>query len=134
MKDEIWNKITSSLKTGKRLELLHMRKNAQAFIIDEISSNYIRIQFEDSKTFLILEKSRFDSAYEFLNKNKGNWVSVGSSRMKTKPNTLEGIIKKEFDNNKNGIATAAWIAAILVKAFDEIEFNGKVREQAIKMI
>lgn len=134
MKNEIWDKITSSLKLNQKLELLYMSKKSQAFIIAEINTDYIKIKFVDSKKYLRLDKSRFISAWEYLNKNKANWVRIGSARIYTKPNTLEGIIKKEFNNNMSGLATAAWIAAILVRVFDNIEFNGKARGQATRMI
>lgn len=134
MENEIWGKITSSLRQEQKLELLYMSRNSQTFIIDEINPNYIKIKFIDSKRYLSFEKSRFISAWNFLDRNKGNWVKIGSSRRYTKHNTLEGAIKKEFNNNMNGLATATWIAAILVKVFDNVEFNGKSRGQSIKLI
>lgn len=134
MKNEICDKITSSLKLGQKLELLYISKKSQAFIIDEINTDYIKIKFIDSRRYLRLDKSRFISAWNYLNKNKGNWVKIGSSRIYAKPNTLEGIIKKEFNNNMSGLATATWIAAILEKVFNNIEFNGKSRGQAIRLI
>lgn len=134
MENKIWDKITSSLKLGQKLELLYMSKKSQAFIINEINTNYIKIKFIDSSRYLRLDKSRFISAWNYLNENKGNWVKIGSARIYAKPNTLEGIIKKEFNNNMSGLATATWIAAILVKVFDNIEFNGKAIGQAIRWI
>ena len=134
MGNEIWSIITTSVKIGQRLELLYMQKNSQAFIIDEIDSGYIKVKFVDSKRYLRFDESRFISAWNFLEKNKTSWVKIGSSRKYTKTDTLEGIIKKEFDNNMNGLATATWIAAILEKVFRNIEFNGKARGQAIRLI
>ena len=134
MGNEIWVKITSSLKLSQKLELLYMSKKSQSFIINEINLDYIKIKFIDSGGYLRLDKSRFISAWNYLNNNKGNWVKIGSAQTYAKPNTLEGIIKKEFNNNMNGIATATWVAAILVKVFDIIEFNGKATGQAIRLV
>jgi len=134
MEDSIWNKITTSLKLGQKLELLYMSKKSQAFIIHEINTDYIKIKFIDSSRYLRLDKSRFISAWNYLNENKDSWVKIGSARIYTKPNTLEGIIKKELNNNMSGLATATWIAAILVKVFDNIEFNNKSKGQAIRLI
>lgn len=134
MESRIWDEVTSLLSQGQKLKLLYMSRKSQAFIINKIDTDYIRIKFIDSGGYLKLDRSRFNSAWNYLNKNKGNWVKIGSSRKYTKSNTLEGAIKKEFNNNMNGTATATWIAAILVRVFSNIEFNGKFKDQEIRLI
>jgi len=134
MEDYIWQQIKAFLKNNPRLNLLYPLTNFQIFEVIEITDIYIKIQFQDSKGILKIEKSRFTSAYNMLEEKKGVWVELGASRINTKPNTLEGRIKLEFDGNLNGLSTVSWIAAILVKVFDSIKFNYESRGQALIMV
>ena len=74
------------------------------------------------------------SAYKMLEEKKSVWVALGASRINTKPNTLEGRIKSDFNSKLNGLSTVSWIAAILVKAFDNIKFNYEAKGQVLKML
>ena len=132
--NNMWNKITSYLSRNKKLGLLSNSENCQVFNIIEITDNHIRIEFAETKKTLKLEKGRFISAYNMLEENKGQWVLIGASRISTKPNTLEGRIKLDFNNNLNGLSTVSWVAAILVKVFDNIKFNYEIKGQALKML
>ena len=134
MLDTIWLQITEFLKNNKKLNLLSPLSNSQVFEVAEITNDYIKIKFQESKGNLKIEKSRFVSAYKMLEEKKGTWVALGSSRINTKPNTLEGRIKLDYNNKLNGLSTVSWIAAILVKVFDNIKFNYKIKGQALKMI
>jgi hypothetical protein len=134
MEDIIWSKITEFLKDNKKLNLLSPLSNSQVFEIAEVGDDHIKIKFQESKGNLKIEKSRFISAYKMLEEKKGVWVALGASRINTKPNTLEGRIKLDFNGKLNGLSTVSWIAAILVKAFDKIKFNYEVKGQALKMI
>jgi hypothetical protein len=134
MEDYIWQQIKAFLKNNPRLNLLSPFTNFQIFEVIEITDIYIKIQFQDSKGILKIEKSRFTSAYNMLEEKKGVWVELGASRINTKPNTLEGRIKLEFDGKLNGLSTVSWIAAILVKVFDSIKFNYESRGQALIMV
>lgn len=132
--NDIWDKITSYLTSNKKLNLLSDLKKSQVFNIVEITGDYIRIEFAETKRTLKLEKERFISAYNMLEKNKGNWILLGASRTNTKPNTLEGQIKLDYNNKLNGLSTVSWIAAILEKVFDNIKFNYQQKGQALKML
>lgn len=132
--NNMWNKITSYLIKNKKLSLLSNLENSQVFNIIEITDCHIRIEFAETKKTLKLEKDRFISAYNMLEENKGQWVLIGASRVSTKPNTLEGRIKLDFNGKLNGLSTVSWIAAILVKVFDNIKFNYEVKGQALKML
>lgn len=134
MENEIWNQIIKFLKSNKKLHLLSPLSSSQVFEIIEITDNHIMIKFQESKGNLKIEKSRFLSAYKMLEEKKGVWVALGSSRINTKPNTLEGRIKLDFNGKLNGLSTVSWIAAILVKTFDNIKFNLEIKGQALKMI
>ena len=134
MKEEnIWEQIINSLHNDKRISLLLPKSNSQNSEVINISDGYIRIQFQDLKTKMKIEKIRFLSAYKMLEENKGQWVKIGASQNNTKPDTLEGRIKLDFNGNLNGFMTATWIAAILVKVFNNIEFNNKHRGKALRM-
>lgn len=130
----MWNKITAYLNKNKKLSLLSNLENSQVFNIIEVTDCHIRIEFQETKKTLKLEKDRFISAYKMLEENKGNWILLGASRVNTKPNTLEGRIKLDFNNNLNGLSTVPWISAILAKVFENIKFNFKIRGQALKML
>jgi len=134
MEDDIWPKIKDFLKNNPRLCLLSPLSNSQIFEVKEITDSYINIQFQDSKGTLKIEQSRFISAYKMLNDKKGIWIELGASRINTKPNTLEGRIKLDFNGKLNGISTVSWIAAILVKVFKDIKFNYASKGQALLMI
>ena len=133
-KNNVWDKITSYLSNNKKLNLLSNSENSQIFNIVEITNDYIRIKFQETKTTLKLERDRFISAYCMLEENKGNWILLGASRVNTKPNTLEGRIKLDYNNKLNGLSTVSWIAAILEKVFDNIKFNYMQKGQALKML
>lgn len=134
MEDKIWLQITEFLKDNKKFNLLSPLSNSQVFEITEIADDYIKINFQESKGNLKIEKSRFISAYKMLEEKKGIWVALGASRINTKPNTLEGRIKLDFNGKLNGLSTVSWIAAILVKVFDNIKFNYEAKGQALKML
>ena len=134
MEDIIWSKVTEFLKSNKKLNLLSPLSNSQVFDVTEIADDYIIIKFQESKGNLKIEKSRFISAYKMLEEKKGVWVALGASRINTKPNTLEGRIKLDFNGKLNGLSTVSWIAAILVKVFDNIKFNYEIKGQALKML
>jgi len=134
MKEDVWKKIISCLKNNKKIKLLSPKSNSQKSEVIDIFSDYIRIQFQDTKRKLKIEKGRFLSAYKMLNENKGQWVSIGASHDNTKPNTLEGRIKLDFNGNLKGLSTATWVAAILVNDFDNIEFNDRNMGKALRMI
>ena len=134
MEDKIWLQITEFLKSNKKLNLLSPLSSSQVFEISEVADDYIIIKFQESKGNLKIEKSRFISAYKVLEEKKGVWVALGASRINTKPNTLEGRIKLDFNGKLNGLSTVSWIAAILVKAFDNIKFNYEAKGQALKML
>jgi hypothetical protein len=134
IKNEIWKQITKYLKNCKKLNLLSLLSSSQIFEIIEITNDHLVIKFQKSKGNLKIEKSRFLSACKMLDESKGNWVAIGASRIKTKPNTLEGRIKMDYNGNLDGLSTTSWIAAILVKVFDNIKFNNKMKGQALKML
>ena len=69
-----------------------------------------------------------------LEEKSGIWVELGASRINTRPNTLEGRIKLEFNGKLNGLSTVSWIAAILVKVFNNIKFNYEAKGQALIML
>ena len=133
MNDNIWKPITDFLKNKRKLNLLSPLSNSQVFEVTEITDGYIKIQFKESKGSLKIEGSRFVSAYKMLEEKKGVWVPLGSSRVNTKPNTLEGRIKLDFNGKLNGLSTISWIATILVKVFDNIKFNYEAKGQALIM-
>lgn len=133
MNEGVWDKIKTFLQDNKKLNLLSPSSNFQIFEVVEISDDYIVIQFQDSKGNLKIEKSRFLSAYNMLEEKKGIWVDLGVSRINTKPNTLEGRIKLEHNGKLNGLSTISWVAAILVKTFDNIKFNYESKGQALIM-
>jgi len=134
MKDTIWLPITEFLKNNRKQNLLSALPNSQVFEITEITNDYIKIKFQESKNDLKIERSRFLSAYKILEEKKGIWVALGASRTNTKPNTLEGRIKLDYNNNLNGLSTVSWIATILVKVFDNIKFNYEIKGQSLKII
>lgn len=134
MENKIWHQITELLKDNKKLNLLSPLSNSQVFEIIEIANDHIKIKFQESKGNLKIEISRFISAYKMLEEKKGVWVALGASRINTKPNTLEGRIKLDFNGKLSGLSTVSWIAAILVKVFENIKFNYEVKGQALKML
>lgn len=133
MTEDIWISITNYLKENRVHNLLSMSTKTQSFIVLNISDDCITIQFDKTNRKLKLEKSRFISAYNKLSKSTGEWVKVGARRVDADPDSLEGKIKLDFNGNLNGISTAPWIATILVNVFDNIEYNGKKKGQAIRM-
>ncbi|TET10382.1 MAG: hypothetical protein E3J83_00545 [Candidatus Atribacteria bacterium] len=131
--EEIWDKITSSLRVGKILPLLYMRKGAQKFRIYRIKDNNIRIQFMESKNLFTLLDSRFISAYRILEENKGDWVEISASKDEPDEWTIEGRIKLDYNGKLNSTATATWICPILEYVFDNIDFNKENTGQALRM-
>jgi len=131
--DKLWQVITDYVKRNPILYPLSSSSKSQPFKID-VLNDLLMLEFQGSKNKLKLEMSRFLSAYNMLEEKRGRWVRIGGSRIDTKPDTLESRIKFDFDGKMNGLSTAPWIAAILVKSFDNIDFNGLVKGQAIKMI
>lgn len=133
MEKDIWQQIKFYLQNNTKLNLLSPLSNFKIFEVVEVSDDYIKIQFQDSKGSLKIEKSRFLSAYNMLEEKKGIWIDLGSSRINTKPNTLEGQIKLEHNGKLNGLSTVSWVAVILVRVFDNIKFNYASKGQALRM-
>jgi len=131
---EIWNKITSSLKVGQILHLLYMRKGAQKFKIYRIGNDYIKIQFMRSKNLFNLRDYRFISAYKILEENKGKWIKIGASKNEPEDLTIEARIKLDYNDKLNSTATATWVSPILEYVFDNIVYNGRKIEQALRMV
>jgi len=133
MADMFWKSIINYLRDKEYLYLLAQSRRSNPFKVVGLDESAVIIQFK-SGIKLRLEKSRFISAYNMLEENKGNWVSIGARRLVAMPETLEGRIKADFNGQMNGTSTAPWVAAIMVGAFDNIEFNGKLKGQAVRMI
>jgi len=129
-RDEIWKRILSYAKSsqGRLLPLLNPNKKSP-FTITEVSDKYIRID----KLSIKMTKQMFLGVCDFL-RSKGGWVRIGASRINTKPETIEGFIKRKFFNdNLNGLSTATWFSAILVYSDIGVEFNNKVRGQKLRL-
>ena len=126
---EVWKNIQifSHEFIGKKLCLLNPSKRYE-FQITEVSEDFIRV----NKLPIKLVKEIFLSVYQHL-VLQNKWVKIGASRVNTKPNTIEGLLKTVFfEGNVNALSTAPWISAILVRADIGVEFNGKSRGQAIR--
>jgi hypothetical protein len=121
------------VKRNPVLYLLSPSAKSQPFKI-EVSYDLLMLEFQGSKSTLSLEKSRFLSAYNMLEEKRGKWIRIGGSRINSDPDTLEGRIKSDFNGKMNGLSTAPWVAAILVKAFDNIHFNSRIKGQAIRLL
>ena len=128
----MWEEILNYLRKHRKMQLISPSSRGQTFDIEETTEEHIRIRFF-SGTPLKIEKKRFESSYNYLKEKKGEWIKIGASRVGTNPKTLEGRIKREYNGNMNGLSTAPWVATILVRVFDNIDFNGKSRGQAIRM-
>lgn len=125
--EELWIKIRDFAMENRTSQLLNPSK-IYRFQIIEINRDYIRI---DKLTGKKLTKQMFISVIIMLQK-KSNWVRIGSSVTNTKPDTVEGYIKKNFyKGNMNGNMTAPWISAILVRANVGVIFNNKAVGQAL---
>lgn len=133
MKDRIWGIIIDTINIGERFDLLSPSPKSQPFKIVEADPDRIKIKYLESGNTLFLEKERFISAYKMLKENKGSWVDIGAKRVNAEYGTIEGKIKKEYNGDMSGLSTAPWIASILVNTFENIEFNGKKKGQAIRM-
>lgn len=131
--DRIWNSIKRFLSKNKRLHLLSPSNKPHLFKIEEIQPDSIIIRFFHSDRLFLIERERFISGFNLLKENKGKWIKIGARRVKTKKGTLEWAIKKNYDGKMNGLSTASWIAAILVKVFKSIIFNNKKKGQALMM-
>lgn len=129
----IWESIVNYLVEKKYLYPLAQSRKSSPFRIIKINHDAVTIEFKSGNQ-LKLEKSRFISAYNMLEENRGSWVSIGARRLNASPDTLEGKIKMEFNGQMNGTSTAPWVAAILVGAFNNIEFNDKLKGQAVRMV
>lgn len=131
--DVLWDVITDFVIRNPKQSLLSPAQKSQQFHI-RIDGDNLILLFLTTRKKLKLEKNRFESAYRMLTEHRGEWVKIGGSRVDTKPDTLEGSIKNDFDGKMNGLSTAPWVAAILVGAFNYIVFNRQMRGQAINML
>ncbi len=131
--ENMWKKIYDYLQHHKNMQLISPSSKGQSFIIEELSDWGIKIGFTSSGNKIRVEKERFEAAYNYLKENKANWIKIGASRIATNPETIEGQIKLAYNGNMNGLSTASWVATILVNVFDDIEFNGKFKGQALRM-
>lgn len=131
--DNIWSQIKEFHEKNRTYSFRHF-SDGPAFGIREVTDSYVRIVYSFDDIGKIIEKNRFLSAYLFLKERK-DWTPIGSSFSSRNENTIDGRIKNDVDGpNKAGQSTALWVCPILVTIFDNIEWNGKKRGQALKMI
>jgi hypothetical protein len=130
---KVWYDIRKFLEKNKSFELLSHSSRGQPFYIDDVNDSFIKIRFSSSMRPMKIGKCRFISAYNLLKEQRKNWVKIGASRVGTDSTSLEGRIKRDCDGSMDSLSTATWVAAILVKVFDNIIFNGKRRGQALMM-
>ena len=131
MVEYVWEKISkfSKLNQGKELPLLNVAKGTP-FVIVKVTDNFVKV---DKLPLVNLSKDIFEIVHDYIKTQKG-WVPIGTSRINTKPNTIEGIIKSTiFKRNMNATSTATWVAAILVHSDVGIKFNQKSRGQALSL-
>lgn len=131
--DNLWQTITDFVRCNPVLYLLSPSAKSRPFNI-EVFNDLLMLKFQGTGNTLSLEKSRFISAYNMLEEKRGKWIRIGGSRINSDPDMLEGRIKSDFNGKMNGLSTAPWVAAILVKAFDNIHFNGRIKGQAIRLL
>jgi len=126
--EKIWIKIRGYAIEVKNSLLLNPSKNYR-FQVIEVSDDFIRV---DKLGKVFLTKNMFIRLYNNL-KETGEWLKIGASVKNTKPNTVEGLLKKYFfGGNMDGQMTAPWISALMVRADVGIVFNNKAIGQAIK--
>lgn len=127
---QVWEQILSYSKDvkGKLIPLLNPNVDSP-FTITEIGYNYVKIdKLGENK----LSKEMFLHVYDYIQRKNGDWVKIGSSRINTKEDTIEGVIKTKFYNSLDGLSTATWLSAILVYSDIGIEFNNKSIGQKLR--
>lgn len=126
--EELWIKIRGFAIENSISQLLNPSKNYKFHIV-EVSRDYIRVDKLGRKE---LTKEMFLSVIIML-QEKADWVRIGASVTNTKPDTVEGFLKKNFfKGGTNGNMTAPWISAILARANVGIIFNNKAVGQALR--
>ncbi len=126
--EEVWIKIRGYVIENSSSMLLNPSRSYK-FKIVEVDDDFLRI---DKLGKVKLTKEMFLSVFELL-KEKGNWTRIGASVTNTKPNTVEGHLKKNFfAGTINGQMSASWVSAILVRSNVGIIFNNKAIGQAIR--
>ncbi len=126
--ENVWIKIRGYIIENSSSMLLNPSRNYR-FKIVEVDDDFIRI---DKLGKVKLTKEMFLSVFELL-KEKGDWTRIGASVTNTKPNTVEGHLKKNFfAGTINGQMSASWVSAILVRSNIGIIFNNKAIGQAIR--
>jgi hypothetical protein len=128
--EKIWIKIRGYAIENTTSMLLNPSKNFRFKIVD-VDDDFIRI---DKLGKTRLTKDMFLSVYMLL-KEKSDWIRIGASVTNTKPNTVEGHLKKLFfKEDMNGQMSASWVSALLVRSNVGIIFNNKAIGQAIRHI
>jgi hypothetical protein len=130
MVEDVWERIRnySKLNQGKQLPLLNTVKGTP-FVIEKVADTYVKV---DKLPQVNLTKDVFETVHDYLKAQK-SWVLIGASRVKTRPNSIEGVIKSTlFKGKMSATSTATWVAAILVYSDVGIKFNMKSRGQALK--
>jgi hypothetical protein len=126
--EKIWIKIRGYLIDNSSSMLLNPSR-IYRFKIVEVDDDFIRV---DKLGKVKLTKEMFLSVFEFL-MEKGDWTKIGASVKNTKPNTVEGHLKKHFFTGIiNRQMSASWVSAILVRSNVGIIFNNKAVGQAIR--
>ena len=132
MVGNVWERIRhySKLNQGKELPLLNVEKGTP-FVIEKVTDAFVKV---DKLPQVNLSKDMFVTVYDYLKAQKC-WVLIGASRVNTRPNTIEGVIKSTiFKGNMSATSTATWVAAILVYSDVGIKFNDKSRRQALRAL
>lgn len=128
--EKIWIKIRGYAIENTTSMLLNPSRNFR-FKIVEVDDEFIRI---DKLGKIRLTKEMFLSVIMLL-KEKEDWIRIGASVKNTKPNTVEGHLKKHFlGGNMNGQMSASWVSALLVRSNIGIIFNNKAIGQAIRTV
>ncbi len=127
--EKIWIKIRGYAIENTTSMLLNPSKNFRFKIVD-VDDDFIRI---DKLGKTRLTKDMFLSVYMLL-KEKSDWIRIGASVTNTKPDTVEGHLKKLFFKDMNGQMSASWVSALLVRSNVGIIFNNKAIGQAIRHI
>jgi hypothetical protein len=127
--EKTWIKIRGYAIENTTSMLLNPSKNFRFKIVD-VDDDFIRI---DKLGKTRLTKDMFLSVYMLL-KEKSDWIRIGASIKNTKPNTVEGHLKKLFFKDMSGQMSASWVSALLVRSNVGIIFNNKAIGQAIRHI
>jgi len=130
MVGDVWERIRdySKLNQGKQLPLLNVEKGTP-FVIEKVADTYVKV---DKLPLVNLSKDMFEAVNDYIKAQK-SWVLIGASRVKTRPNTVEGVIKSTFfKGSMSATSTATWVAAILVYSDVGIKFNHKSKGQALR--